>query len=332
MSKGGGVEALVVGPGAMGCLHAALLAEGGLNVGLLDHRPGRASTINHQGVIVEREGGSAVVPIRCSAKASDFFPAGLAIILVKAYDTEAAAKGVLDALDEDASMLTLQNGLGNYERIAGHVPREQVLAGTTSSGATLLDAGKVREAGRGMIRLGSPFGEHERAIRVAKMLAGAGLDCEVSESVDQILWEKAIINAAINPLTALKGVRNGELLEREDLREALAALTEEAAGVAAAIGIELPEDMVAVVEGVCRQTAQNRSSMLQDVSAGRKTEVEYICGEIARRAEEAGMSAPWCRELTPMVAQHSQYKRLLRETNRLLGLSDEAESEESTEQ
>ncbi len=322
----------MVGPGAMGCLHAAWLAEGGASVGLLDHRPERAAQIDREGVTVEREEGTVVVPVRCTARASDFFPAKLAIIFVKAYDTGAAVQRVRSALDDNASILTLQNGLGNYERIARSVPAEQVLAGATSSGATLLGVGKVREAGRGTIRLGSPFGRHQRVRQAAKTLSGAGLECEVSESVDEILWEKAVINAAINPLTALEDVRNGELLERDDLREGLRAIAEEAAGVAAAIGIELPEDMVAVVEGVCRQTAENRSSMLQDVSAGRRTEIEHICGEIARRAEEAGMSAPWCRALTRMVAQRAQTERLLREMDRLLGLPNEAESEESVEQ
>ncbi len=301
MSSPDGVEALVVGPGAMGCLHAALLAEGGVKVGLLDHRPERAATIERQGIIVEREGGSVVVPIRCSAQASDFFPARLAIILVKAYDTEAAAEHVLDALGEGASVLTLQNGLGNYERIAGHVPPEQVLAGTTSSGATLLGVGKVREAGRGMIRFGSPFGQQERAEQTAEVLTGAGLECEVSESVEQILWEKAIINAAINPLTALTGLRNGQLLDDPDLQGTLAAITEEASRVAAAAGMEVRQDMVAVVEQVCRQTAANRSSMLQDLSAGRRTETDYIGGEIARRAREQRMSAPLCSALSALV-------------------------------
>ena len=165
----------------------------------------------------------------------------------------------------------------------------------------MLGVGKVREAGRGTIRLGSPFGEHERAIHVADMLAGAGLVCEVSESVDQILWEKAIINAAINPVTALTGLRNGQLLETPEVRGVLAAITEEASRVAAAAGMQVREDMVAVVERVCRQTAANRSSMLQDLSAGRRTETDYIGGEIAWRARELDMSAPLCSALSALV-------------------------------
>jgi 2-dehydropantoate 2-reductase len=297
----GGVEVVVVGPGAMGCLHAALLTEGGLSVGLLDHRPERAATIHGGGITVERDGQQVVVSVRCSADASEFFPAKLAIILVKAYDTETAVKGLLAALDDDASVLTLQNGLGNYERIARHVAAERVLAGTTSSGATLLGVGRVREAGRGGIRLGSPFGQHERARQVADTLSRGGLECEANERVEDILWEKAVINAAINPLTALKGVPNGELLEDEDLREHLRAITEEAAGVARAVGVQLPADMVAVVEEVCRRTAANRSSMLQDLSGGRRTEIDYICGEIVRRAEEQGMGAPLCSALTALI-------------------------------
>lgn len=295
------LEALVIGPGAMGCLHAALLAEGGVRVGLLDHRRERAGLIDQRGVIVERREKSVTVPVRCSADPAELPTQTLAIVLVKAYDTEEAVRHAMPALGEQTSVLTLQNGLGNRERICELVPEAHVLAGTTTTGATLLADGHVREAGRGFAQVGSATGNARRVRETVALLERAGIDCEATEAVDDVLWAKAIVNAGVNPLTALTGLRNGKLLEMQPLRQALGAVVEEAAAVARTEGIFVREDIVRLVEGVCRQTAENRSSMLQDVRGGRRTEIEHINGEIARRARQQGREAPLCALLTALV-------------------------------
>ena len=115
------------------------------------------------------------------------------------------------------------------------------------------------------------------------------------------MWTKATINAAINPLTALTGRPNGELLDDDGLRRTLMLVAEEAAAVARACGATVPDGIVSVVEGVCRQTAGNRSSMLQDLSAPRLTEIDFINGEIARRGVEVGVPTPLCIVLTALI-------------------------------
>lgn len=304
-----GVDVLVVGPGAMGCLHAAMLAEAGIRTGLLDHRPGRAERINQRGIILERGGQELTVPVPCSADAADFAPARLALLLVKAYDTEEATRHALPAIGDDGGVLTLQNGLGNYERIAEIVPQARVLAGTSTFGATLLGEGHVREAGRGFVQLGSPTGNHRRAREAARYLKSAGIECEPASSVDEVLWAKAMVNAAINPLTALTGLRNGRLVEIDSLRELMNAVTVEVSDIARSCGIFVREGIVQMVEGICAETGDNRSSMLQDISAGRRTEIDFINGEIARRAEERGLEAPLCRMLTTLVKGREEAAR-----------------------
>ncbi|HUS79948.1 MAG TPA: ketopantoate reductase C-terminal domain-containing protein, partial [Armatimonadota bacterium] len=143
----------------------------------------------------------------------------------------------------------------------------------------------------------------------AQFFTRADLPCEVTDDVESALWTKAIVNAAINPLTALTGRPNGELLEHDDLRRTLGLVAEEAAAVAHACGVAVPAGIVEVVEGVCRQTAENRSSMLQDVTAGRRTEVDYISGEIARRALAQGMGAPLCTALAALVNDRGRRPR-----------------------
>ncbi|MEA3400628.1 MAG: 2-dehydropantoate 2-reductase [Armatimonadota bacterium] len=295
------VEVVVIGPGAMGCLHAALLREAGVSVGLLDHRAERAALIEERGIIVERDGQERTVPMTCSADPADLRASDLAIVFVKAYDTEEATRRALPAIGDAASVLTLQNGLGNHELLAELVRPARVLAGTTTTGATLLGDGHVREAGRGFVQLGSPTGNSRRTREAVALFERAGLDCEATPSVDEVLWAKAIVNAAVNPLTALTGLRNGMLVEIPELREQVRAVVREAAAVARAEGVFVREDIVQLVEEICERTGRNRSSMLQDISAGRRTEIDVINGEIARRGDARGVAAPLCRILTALV-------------------------------
>lgn len=296
-----GVDVLVIGPGAMGCLHAARLATAGFRVGLLDHDADRAARLSERGITAEMAEGTSTVQVRCSADAAEFAPAHLAMLFVKAYDTGDAVTHALPALGEKATVLTLQNGLGNCERISEIVAPARVLAGATTTGATLLGEGHVREAGRGLVQIGSPTGNQRRLRDAAGLLERGGISCEPVASVDEALWAKAIVNAAINPLTALTGLPNGQLVEVPELRAMLRAVTREATAIARRLGIFVNEGIVSIVEAICVQTAENRSSMLQDIAAGRRTEIDYINGEIARRAEERGLEAPLCRMLTALV-------------------------------
>lgn len=165
----------------------------------------------------------------------------------------------------------------------------------------MLDEGHVREAGRGFAQFGSPTGNNRRAREAARFLRTAGIDCEPASSVDDVLWAKAIVNASINPITALTGLRNGQVLQYDETAALLRAVVEEAADIGRACGAFVQEGIVDTVEAICEKTAENRSSMLQDIEAGRRTEIEYINGEIARRAEERGLQAPLSRMLTALV-------------------------------
>ncbi len=302
----GELEALIIGPGAMGCLHAALMAEAGLEVALLDYRAERAARIAERGIIVEEDGEKRTVPIVCGVDPSTMGSAQYGIIFVKAYDTVEAVTRAVPALRDDASMLTLQNGIGNYERISEIIPPARVLAGTTTTGATLLGDGHVRVAGRGSVQFGSPKGNPRRVRATEALLARGGIEHETTIAVDDVLWAKAIVNAAINPLTALTGLRNGMLVEHDELRELMRAVVREAATVARACGIFVREDIGMMVESICGATAENRSSMLQDVTAGKRTEIDFINGEIARRAEEREREAPICRLLTSLIHGREQ--------------------------
>ena len=294
---------VIVGPGAMGCLHAGLLGRmPHLDVALLDYHADRAAVIDEQGIIIEAPADTYTVSVPCTANAQELGTADLVIIFTKAYDTAAAAQNCAPVVGPATTVLTLQNGLGNYQTLQEDLPAEQVLAGTTSTGATLLDVGRVRQAGLGQIVLGSPTGNEAIADSTVELLKSAGLEVKLTADVDALLWRKVLINCAINPLTALTRRRNGELLESAALRDLAGQVAEEVYRVGQAVGIDWAGfDPRREVEEVCRTTAANQSSMLQDILVGRRTEVEYITGAVADAAERHGAAALLCQCLTALV-------------------------------
>lgn len=281
---------LIVGSGALGCLFAARLSAAGHPVSMLGTWPQGLAAIQQRGVtLVAADGGRQSFPVQVSADPTDFLGARQALVLVKAWQTERAAGQLFDALAVDGLALTLQNGLGNREQLAARLGAERVATGVITTGATLLGPGEVRWAGEGQITLGS----HPGLGSLPMTLKTAGFAVETVADVNSVAWSKLVINAAINPITALLGVPNGELLERRTARALSAALAAEVAAVAAKKGIALNfTDPAAAAESVALRTTANLSSMLQDVRRGAPTEIDAICGEVVRAGRESGVPTP----------------------------------------
>lgn len=281
----------VVGPGAMGCLFAARLAASGQDCILVDHDEERAKRLTKRGVIVERDGKREAYPLRVFTRP----PAGLnlVIVLAKSYAT-----GSLH-LPPECAVLTLQNGLGNVETLCTLVGSQRVLAGSTSEAATLLEEGITRHVADGITRFGA--WTSCSAASAGEALEKAGFQVDVTPAPGQALWEKAAVNAGINPLTALLNVSNGKLIESRETRQLLRDLVVEAAKVASTEGYRFTQSLVERTEQVCIDTAENVSSMLQDIRAGRRTEIDAISGEILRRAQLASVPTPRTRVIYQLV-------------------------------
>ncbi|MHB8996424.1 MAG: ketopantoate reductase family protein [Armatimonadota bacterium] len=291
----------IVGPGAMGLLHAVYLKRAGLDVHLLDHNPARARSISESKVLVQIEEQIEVLEVPCHST-PDFGPVDLIIFFVKAYSTAAAAEHAAPLIGQETVLLTLQNGLGNLEIIEQYQRLERVLAGTTTSGATLLEMNLVRQEGLGDVQVGSPVGNRDLAGELVEVFQQALLPARVVDNLLGTIWRKAVINAAINPLTAITGLENGQLLEQRHLRLLLAELATEAAAAAESIGIDVNgDDITVVVEDVCRLTAHNRSSMLQDITHCRRTEIEQINGEFVRAGIAGSVTTPLNRAMVALV-------------------------------
>lgn len=281
---------LIIGIGALGCLFAARLAAAGHPVSMLGTWPQGLDALKEHGVIlVAADGSRQSFPVQASANPKDFPGTAHALVLVKAWQTERAAGQLFEALAFDGLALSLQNGLGNREQLVVKLGVERVASGVITTGATLLAPGEVRWAGEGQITLG----KHPRLESLAVAFQMAGFSVAIVDDVNSVAWSKLVINASINPLTALLNVPNGELLARPTARALSAALASEVAAVAARKNIPLNfADPAAAAEGVAKRTAANLSSMLQDVRRGAPTEIEAICGAVTRAGREAGVPTP----------------------------------------
>ena len=291
----------VVGAGAMGSLFGGLLAEAGEDVTLVDVWEEHVEAINSRGLRITGASGDRTVGVRATVDPGEVGPVDLAIIFVKSYDTARAARDALHLASEETVFLSLQNGLGNTEKISEAVGGHRVLRGVTAQGSTMMGPGEIHHAGRGPTVIGELGGAATgRLAGICEAFNRAGIPTEVSQDIQAELWSKVLVNVGINPLTALTGLRNGELLEHVEIRGVMAEAVTEALRVAQALGMEL-EDPVERVYEVAEATAANRSSMLQDVERGRRTEIDALNGAIVELGGRLGVDTPVNRALVASV-------------------------------
>ncbi len=270
---------LICGTGALATFFAARLSAVGIHVTMLGSWNEAIAALNQNGAKL----GQAAHPVRAVSDPRECQGAKLALVLVKAWQTERTARQLAECLAEDGIAISLQNGLGNRETLAATLGLKRVKGGITTCGATLLGPGHARPGGEGVTTLEA----HPALDRLSAHLMESGLRVERSGAVESLGWGKLVINTAINPLTALFQIPNGKLLEDDAMRNFMGCLARETASVAAMQGVALPfDDPVAAVEEVARRTATNFSSMFQDVKRGAPTEIDAINGAVAKLGGE----------------------------------------------
>ena len=277
----------IVGAGALGAVFASALAQAGNSVVLLGRQPTPDMTVCDPPCVVQQS------LLRVDVDPAAAATAEYVLMLVKTYDTPAATRNIAPHVRPEAAVITLQNGLGNVAVIRENLPQgQQVLAGVTSQAARRVSPGLVLHTGVGPTVIGYESDkEHILADRIAAILSYAGLPTASTGDIDRFIWQKVAVNAAINGLTAVARLPNGALLSRASLFDAADALVEEAASVASAHGYDLP-GIQHILRNTILATAENRSSMLQDVEAHRRTEVDAIYGSLLAAGRERGLALP----------------------------------------
>ncbi len=292
----------------MGCLFASRLHRHA-HVTLMGQWPEQRALLADPGLEVqETDGTQSHHRLLAVNSVLGVGPVDLVLILVKSPHTAAAgrhAERLLagpSRLPQGGLALTLQNGLGNREVLAAALGRKRIAQGVTLQAAHGLEAGRIHHAAQGLTSLGADGASREALEAVMELFERANLPAEMNMNVEALQWSKLVANVAINPLTALLQCANGGLLEDPRCRHLLATAAREVADVARSLGLELSfEDPVLWSEQICRATAKNRSSMLQDVSRGATTEIDAICGAVVRAGAQAGVATPVNRLLLEEV-------------------------------
>ncbi|MFO1055525.1 MAG: ketopantoate reductase family protein [Dongiaceae bacterium] len=284
----------MIGAGAMGCVYGGLLQRAGEDVTLIDIRAEQVSAIAAHGLRLTGVSGEHRVRPR-AAGAGDPLPAfELAVVFVDANATAAAAAQAARLLAPDGHAVTLQNGIGNVEALVAALGRGRVLAGVTMNSANAPGPAHGDHSHAGPTWVGELDGRRSaRLDALVAMLARAGLETRIVDDPMAHIWNKFLLNCALNPLCALTGLRPGHVPDNPAMLRLLERIVAEVLAVVRAKGIRLPDpDPLATVKGHCVGRF-NRPSMLQHVEQGRRTEIDALNGALVREAEALGLAAPY---------------------------------------
>jgi len=297
------MKVLILGAGAMGCLYGAAFHRAGCEVQFVDVNRPHIDAINANGLELETRAGTEHLPIPARLPDEVDAPVDLVVVFTKTFHTDAALAGIKAAIGPDTWLLSLQNGLGNDKRLAAHASPDRILIGSSSLPSDLVGPGKVRSHGEGGSKLYPAFGADPAfAEQVCELLTKGGLPAALEPDIHGAIWSKAIFNATMNPLCALTRRTPGFLGAHEESRALIHALVEEGVAVANASGVAIPAKPIHDLTQVSvTDHANHEASMLQDVKAGRRTEVDAINGAIVEAARAVGIAAPLTETLWRLV-------------------------------
>lgn len=293
----------VMGAGSIGLHLAGQLWMGGHKVTVICRQSEQASYLNENGLTyINFEGHTHQIPVEAISLLDG--PESWDWIFLTVKQTQIpSAISYLKNITGTLRILCFQNGIGHQERIKEELPHAKIYAAITTEGAYRLSPAAVRHTGRGLTAFGTwEEGEGEQDLHEINMIfAKMTMRAQIDEVIRERIWKKLIINSCINPLTALLEVTNGKLLDLPSAKHVMEKLFLEAQEVARLEGIKIDSSFLQEIVNVCRNTYVNKSSMLQDIEAGRETEIEYINSAIVRMGRQHGFQA----------VQHSLIKDLI---------------------
>lgn len=302
-----------MGAGAIGSVFGGFLAGAGHSVTLVGREP-HMRQVREKGLRITGIWGDHDVAIeRCFASAQGLADAGeqfdLVLITVKSHDTEEAAEAVRPLLTDESLVVSLQNGLGNTEKIAERVGWERTLTGMVIFGVEHRHPGRVSVTVQAdAVRIGALHRqiEAERIGALARLISGAGIQCEHSPDIQRFLWNKVLYNCALNPLATILGSTYGFLLTTEPTREIMRRVIDEAFQVAWAVRAEMfhetPEQYERhLFENLIPPTAAHHPSMLQDIEKGKRTEIDALNGAIVRLGRESQITCRTNQTLVDLI-------------------------------
>lgn len=289
-----------MGAGAIGSLFGGYLAKSGEDVTLIGRSP-LMKAINQKGLKIDSIKGEEIIKVKTATSLINLNIFDLIILTVKAYDVEQTINDISHSIGTNTKILCLQNGLGILEIVSKIINPEQIIMGTTTNGALFVEPGHIRHTGQGETIIGMINGQDYGILQaIKKSLDKSGLETSISETINEVLWMKLLINISINPFGALTRLPNGKL--RKIFENSIKQVIKEAIDIAKKMDFEL--DLNKVIDktfNVLERTSKNRNSMLQDIEHKKRTEIEFINGIIVKYGKIYGVPTPLNSLLTSLI-------------------------------
>ena len=288
----------LVGPGALGCLLSSVVAKGMADsdqLTILDYNANRANHLSKEGIAYHLGEQQVTIPVTAISDPQTLDPVDVVLLCVKSYDVTNSLEFCKPILSKDTLLIFMQNGISHLD-LPEYLHEATAAFGTTTEGATLLGTGQVRHAGSGVTYLGFLKPPDKQAAKLLQkthdVFSAGGLLVQLTDKILARLWAKLFINAGINALTAILDCKNGALLTLPGAEKRMKSAVDEAIQIAEKKNILIMDDPHQTTRTVCQKTAQNVSSMLQDVRKKRRTEIDAINGAVVALGQITGIKTP----------------------------------------
>lgn len=296
------MQVAVIGAGAVGCYYGGLLLRAGHDVTFIGRQP-HVDAINAHGLLLDTKTFKGHLPAKAATDATALTSPDLVLVCVKSADTEHAGRALAGRLRPETSVLSLQNGVDNAQRlhaVTGHA----VISAVVYVGSEMAGPGHIRHHGGGDLAIGASAASEA----LAKTLEAAGIHTAISGDIEVTLWSKLVINCAFNALSAVADISYGPMLQVEGAKDVVTRAVQEAIAVAHACGVALPEDLLANILKIPTMMPQQKSSTAQDLARGKPSEIDFLNGHVVHKGAELGIPTPTNHALQVMVklAQRSR--------------------------
>jgi 2-dehydropantoate 2-reductase len=292
----------VVGAGAMGGSFAALLTRAGHEVSIIDTWAAHIDAVKSAGLQMQGALGDYTANLDASTRTDRASFADWAIVFTDSNSTADAAHTVAQVLKPDGSVITMQNGIGNVEKLVEHLGAERVVGGSSMCSAASAGPGHVLFTHLATTTIGELDGARTARIEaLAALLESTGLIIQIGEQIMAKIWNKFVLNCGVNALCATTGLRSGEMTRIPELYALQSRIIKEALEVVAAKGIELPDSDPWTTIKYSSYHKFNQPSMLQHVLAGKRTEIDAINGALVREAQALGIATPYNEALVALL-------------------------------
>lgn len=283
----------VLGSGAMGGLYSAYLSRNN-DVTVIDVNQALVDKVNTVGLEVQEPDGSTnLYHPHATVSTEGMEPVDLIVVFVKAMFSEGALNNNKGIIGPDTYIMTLQNGSGHEDLLGKFVPQDHIIIGTTQHNASVADLAVTKHGGSGWTHMGVVTGDASRLQPFADAFTACGLEADVSDGVQKMIWNKMFTNVSASVLTGILQVPLGYISANESAWALCQQLIREAVDVAAGLGLDFDYDeKVAEVKAVCDNSPNGLTSVYADIHNGRRTEVDTISGSVVRAGKKAGVPTP----------------------------------------